>query len=83
MFSGPPLAGSAIVQSDNPASLINVILYGADVPPGVQTGSWETMKPYREVLDDAGIASLANFLRGSWSNRARPVSASDVARQRR
>jgi mono/diheme cytochrome c family protein len=82
LFSGPPLAGSAIVQSDDPASLINVILYGADVPPGVQTGSWETMKPFREVLDDAEIASLANFLRGSWSNRARPVRASEIAQQR-
>lgn len=82
MFSGPPLAGSAIVQSDNPASLINVILQGANVPPGVRTGSWETMKPFREALSDGEIASLANFLRGSWSNHARPVSVSEVGRQR-
>jgi mono/diheme cytochrome c family protein len=33
-------------------------------------------------LDDAEIAALANYLRGSWGNRAPPVTAANVARQR-
>lgn len=82
MFTGPPLAGSTIVLSENPASLINVIIYGADVPKGIQTGSWETMKPFRDVLSDTDIAAVANFVRGSWNNRAPAVSPSEVNRQR-
>jgi alcohol dehydrogenase (quinone), cytochrome c subunit len=82
MFSGPPVAGSAIVLSENPASLINIILYGPELPKSVSFGGWETMKPYGDVLDDAQVAAVANYLRSSWGNRARTVSADDVARQR-
>jgi alcohol dehydrogenase (quinone), cytochrome c subunit len=82
MFSGPPLAGSAVALSDDPASLINIVLYGPEVPAQIKTGGWETMKPYLNVLDDAEVASIANFVRGSWGNRARAVSASAVASQR-
>ena len=46
MFSGPPLAGSAVVQADDPASLINIILYGSDTPHGVSL---------RELGDDASL----------------------------
>jgi mono/diheme cytochrome c family protein len=81
-FSGPPLAGSAVVQAEDPASLINVILYGPAVPKSVTFGAWETMLAYAEVLDDSEVAALSNFLRGSWGNRASPVSTASVARQR-
>lgn len=82
LFNGPPLAGSAVVQDVDPATLINVVLYGPTVPKGISLGGWETMKPYREVLSDSEIASVANYIRASWDNRAPSVSASEVARQR-
>jgi mono/diheme cytochrome c family protein len=82
MFSGPPLAGSAIVQSADPDSLINAILYGAVPPEGMKLGAWETMKPLGDVLSDAEIANVANFVRGSWGNNASPVDAARVAKQR-
>jgi mono/diheme cytochrome c family protein len=82
MFHGPPLSGSAVVQSDDPASLINIILYGPMIPKEVSLGAWETMKAYHEILNDAETADLANYLRGSWGNRGRPVTPTDVARQR-
>jgi mono/diheme cytochrome c family protein len=82
VFSGPPLAGSAIVQTADPASLINIILYGPDTPQSVRFGAWESMKPYMDVLNDADTAAVANYLRGSWGNQAPPVTASDVAKQR-
>lgn len=81
-FNGPPVAGSAIAQSDDPASLINVILYGPQTSKDVSTGSWETMKPYRDVLTDEQIAAVATYLRGSWGNHGRPVTAAEVAKQR-
>jgi mono/diheme cytochrome c family protein len=82
MFSGPPLAGSAIVQSVDPDSLINAVLYGATPAEGIKLGAWETMKPYADVLSDTDIANVANYVRGSWGNAAPPVDAARVAKQR-
>jgi mono/diheme cytochrome c family protein len=82
MFSGPPLAGSAIVQSADPDSLINAVLYGATPAEGMRLGAWETMKPFADALSDAEIANVANYVRGSWGNSAPPVDAARVARQR-
>jgi len=82
MLSSPPVAGSAVVQADDPASLINIILYGPELSKDIPTGAWETMLPYGDVLDDAQIAAVANYLRGSWGNRGAPVTESEVAQQR-
>ena len=82
VLAAPPVAGSAVVQADDPASLINVILYGPEVPKGIPTGAWETMQSYGDVLDDNQIAAVANFLRGSWGNRGAAVSSREVAGQR-
>lgn len=82
MFSGPPLAGSPTVQSADPDSLINAILYGATPAEGIKLGAWETMKPYADVLSDTDIAHVANYVRGSWGNSAPPVDAARVAKQR-
>ncbi len=81
-FSGPPLAGSAVVQGTDPASLLNIVIHGPVTPKGVSFGGWETMQAYGDVLDDAQIAAICDFLRGSWGNRARPVTADEVKRQR-
>jgi mono/diheme cytochrome c family protein len=83
MFNGPPLAGSAVAQAADPASLINNILYGPEIPEVLGAfGGWETMKPYAEVLDDEEIAAVATYVRGSWENRGGPVTAAQVRRQR-
>ena len=82
VLAAPPVAGSAVVQADDPASLINVILYGPEVSKGIPTGAWETMQSYGDVLDDTQIAAVANFLRGSWGNRGAAVASSEVTRQR-
>ena len=82
ILSSPPVAGSAVVQADDPASLINVILYGPELSKDIPTGAWETMKSYADVLDDAQVAAVANYLRGSWGNRGPAVTESEVAQQR-
>ena len=82
VFSGPPVAGSAVVQADDPASLINVILFGPQLAPEVSYGQWETMKAYGDVLDDAQVATLANYLRSTWGNRGAPITPAAVAKQR-
>lgn len=82
LFSAPPLAGSAVVQAQSPASLINVILYGPDQPKDIRFGGWETMKPYKNVLSDAEVAAVSNYVRGSWKNHGGEVTPAEVARQR-
>jgi mono/diheme cytochrome c family protein len=83
VFNGPPVAGSAVVQATDPSSLINIILYGAKVPEALGSfGGWETMTPYLDVLSDAEVAAVSNYVRGSWKNKGGPVSAGDVAKQR-
>jgi alcohol dehydrogenase (quinone), cytochrome c subunit len=82
MFNGPPLAGSAIAQSEDPSSFINVVLYGPNLPAGVKTGAWETMKPFADSMSDEEIATVMNYVRGSWGNVGRPVTAAEIAKQR-
>jgi alcohol dehydrogenase (quinone), cytochrome c subunit len=82
IFSSPPVAGSSITQSDDPASLVNIILYGPQLHEGIPTGSWEGMPAYRDILTDMQTAAVANYLRGSWGNRAGAVTEKDVAKQR-
>ncbi len=82
LFSAPPLSGSAVVQAQDPASLINVVLYGPDKPKDISSGGWETMKPFKDVLNDDQIAAVGNYVRGSWKNRAGVVTSTQVARQR-
>ena len=79
---GPPLAGSAVVQAEDPASLINSIIYGATVPSPAPPEHWETMEAFGDKLDDDEIALLATYLRASWGNRGGSVSEADVAKQR-
>jgi mono/diheme cytochrome c family protein len=65
-----------------PSSLINIVLHGSDRPEEIASPAWETMPAFAGKLDDTEIADLANYLRASWGNRAPPVGAEAVARQR-
>jgi mono/diheme cytochrome c family protein len=81
--SGPRLAGSLIVQAADPASLINVIVYGPQLPEhGPPTDHWQPMEAYGEKLSDEEIAALASYVRSAWSNKAGAVTAAQVAKQR-
>ncbi|MDA0681485.1 MAG: cytochrome c [Proteobacteria bacterium] len=82
--SAPQLAGgSLIVQSSNPASLINVILDGPELPnPPLPTKRYKPMEDFRYQLDDSEIAALASYLRASWGNTGGEVTAKQVAEQR-
>ncbi len=79
---GPPLVGSSIVQAEDPASLINVIIYGAEVPSPSPPGAWKTMEAFGDKLDDDEIALLSTYMRVNWGNWGGPVSEADVAKQR-
>jgi mono/diheme cytochrome c family protein len=81
--TAPPLAGNPALQAANPATLINVVLYGAhEAVPGPLT--WPRMSGFELSvgLDDEQIAALCTYVRSSWGNRAGPVDAEQVATQR-
>ena len=79
---GPPLVGSAVVQSPNPATLINVILYGAQVPKPAPPHAWENMKAFANDLNDEEVAGIATYVRGTWGNLGSAVTEDQVSRQR-
>ena len=83
-LKAPPIVGSAILQTANPASLINVILYGAKVGKGSPTpgGAWEDMKSFGDKMTDEEVATLATYVRGSYDNHGGPVTTSQVGAQR-
>jgi mono/diheme cytochrome c family protein len=82
MFSGPPLQGSAVVQAADPASLINIVLYGPQLPKEISYGEWDTMPSYAGILNDSQIAAVCNYVRGSWGNRGPAVISKMAAGQR-
>jgi mono/diheme cytochrome c family protein len=79
----PPLAGNAIIQAPDPATLINVILYGVHQDPE-GTGTWPRMPGFQNAIgfEDEQIAALCNYLRSAWGNTGGGVLPDDVARQR-
>jgi mono/diheme cytochrome c family protein len=80
--TGPPLAGSAIVQAPDPAALINVTLYGAEIPLPAPADAWKNMEGFAANLTDDDVAALATYLRASWGNSGEAVTSDQVARQR-
>lgn len=82
--SAPRLAaGSLAVMTDNPASLINVILYGPGRPaPPLETQRRNPMEAFQYLLTDEEVAALATFVRSSWGNPGGAVTAEQVAGQR-
>lgn len=75
--------GSLVVQSDNPASMINAILYGPQLPNHGLSQKWrEPMQEFQYLLDDEEIAAAASYIRNSWGNSAGLITPDQVARQR-
>ncbi|WP_269501282.1 c-type cytochrome [Burkholderia sp. IMCC1007] len=83
MKAFPALAGNEMVTSDDPSSVIHVILTGSRMPSTRSDPAPLAMPAFGWRLSDLQVAQLATFVRDSWGNRAGPVSASDVAKVRR
>lgn len=76
-------AGSLVVQSENPASMINAILYSPKTPGPPLLPKWRhPMEEFQYLLDDDEVAAVTSFVRNSWSNSAGVVTPEQVARQR-
>lgn len=85
--TGPPLAGSAVINAPGAESLLNIILRGPDRPrrpPSIawQTRRWKMMEAFGDKLGDDEVAAIATYVRNTWSHVGTPVSEEEVARQR-
>lgn len=79
---GVSLAGNPLVQANDPASLINVILYGPQLPPPPFVVNRSPMRPFGKRLSDEDVAAVATYLRQSFGNSAGSVSTDQVTDQR-
>ncbi len=77
----PPLIGSAVVAGD-PTRLINILLKGpAAVLPADRAKYTGSMPPFN-VLSDADIAGVINYIRTRFATGASSVTPEQVAAQR-
>ena len=75
--------GSLVVQDENPASMINAILYGPHLPSPPLPPKWrEPMQDFQYLLDDEEVAAAVTFIRHSWGNASGIVTTDQVAKQR-
>jgi len=79
----PQLAQSATVHSEDPASLIHIVLKGAQMPGTAAAPTRYAMPGFDERLTDKEVAAVVTFIRQGWGNQAGAVSASDVAKVRK
>jgi len=74
----PPLAASEWVLGDE-NKLIRIILGGLTGPVEVAGETFNSAMPgWGPVLEDKDIAAVATYIRGSWGNKAGPISAAKV-----
>lgn len=79
----PPLKGSPVVQSNDPATLIRVVLHGTQnvATDGAPTGA--SMPAFGWSLSDAQVAAALTYVRNSWGNAAPAVASVTVETARR
>ena len=78
----PRLARSALVQSDDTATLVRVVLQGARAVSTPDMPTAPAMPAFDWRLDDAQVAAVLTYIRNSWGNAAAPVAASTIASRR-
>ncbi|WP_410014509.1 c-type cytochrome [Sodalis sp. C49] len=78
----PALARNPVVLSDDPSSLISIVLHGGKMAVTRDAVTGLTMPDFGWRLDDKQAADLLSFIRGAWGNDAPAVSAGAVAKLR-
>jgi mono/diheme cytochrome c family protein len=79
----PKLAGSALVQSNDPTTLAHVVLKGARAVATDGAPTAPAMPSFDWRLNDDQVAAVLTYIRNSWGNAAAPVPASAVADERK
>ncbi|MGA9868801.1 MAG: c-type cytochrome [Acetobacteraceae bacterium] len=74
----PALKGTAMVQSDNPTTIIRLILNGGQAVATDQHPTPVSMPDFGWKLSDEQVAAVASYVRSAWGNQGAPVSAGEV-----
>jgi mono/diheme cytochrome c family protein len=78
----PRLAGSALVQSDDPTTLARVVLHGTRAVSTSGAPTAPAMPAFDWRLGDAQVAAVLTYIRNAWGNAAGSVSVGAVTSQR-
>jgi len=79
----PALAHNPALLSDDPSSLISIVLRGGKAAVTQKALTGLTMPDFGWRLDDQQVADLTTFVRSSWGNNASAVKASQVKELRK
>lgn len=79
----PALAHNSALLSDDPSSLISIVLRGGKAAVTQKAVTGLTMPGFGWRLDDQQVADLSTFVRSSWGNNAPAVKASQVKELRK
>ncbi|AXI02651.1 cytochrome c [Aquirhabdus parva] len=74
----PSIANNPSVLSDNPISMIRLILTGSTLPQTHTAPSDLSMPGFAQRLSDDDVAQLATFIRQNFGNHASSVDSSQV-----
>lgn len=70
----PPLAGNRAVTMRNVSNLVQVVRRGGFLPATEGNPQPYGMPPFGHLIDDADIAAVLSYVRGSWGNAAPEVT---------
>jgi mono/diheme cytochrome c family protein len=79
----PPLKDNATVQQEDATTVLRVILQGTRTTPTATHPTPLSMPAFDWKLNDEQIASVASYIRNSWGNTAKTVSADQVKELRK
>ncbi len=74
----PRLAGDAVVEQDDPTTLVRVILTGVRGAGTDTSPTSPAMPSFGYRLDDDQVAAVVTYIRNSWGNAASAVDAGTV-----
>lgn len=78
----PKIAGNSSVLSEDPVSMIRLVLAGSKLPSTAAAPSQLGMPGFAWRMSDEEVAQLLTFIRSSWGNHAPAVNAGQVAKLR-
>ncbi|MDX1939392.1 MAG: cytochrome c [Saprospiraceae bacterium] len=78
----PPLAKSDYLMADKERSIAQV-LYGADKEMVVNGETYNVPMLGFSALSDQEIADVLNYVRNTWGNKGKIVTAEEVAKERK
>jgi mono/diheme cytochrome c family protein len=78
----PTVSGNSSVLSEDPVSLIRLVLAGSNLPATSTAPSQLGMPAFAWRLSDQEVAQVLTFIRTSWGNQAPAVEVSQVTKLR-